>query len=247
MPPGLERCPGLQTAVVRYCAATPGARPVPDVAAEQSLCERDTHLRCPAFPRAARAPGPAGRAAFPAGLRLSPRCHLWLDLRPDGSCSLGVDAFVAAALGHVECVWFVTRGGLQRPMVILSLGPVGLPLTFPHPLRIVRTNAQLRRSPRLVVDDPYGDGWIFEGSCPEGTRAGLSCGLLSGRAAEDWQAAESARLDRFVAERFPHASPSDGLARTLGAEQLVDVFGAFFLGDGPGEAAGYTARPEWNW
>lgn len=233
-PEGAERCPALRAGTVRYCAATLLPKLLPGAGVMPSLCERDTHRRCPAYPRSAReGRGTAGAATdgrpgqVPAGLRLT-RNHLWIDLGADGSCNIGVDGFVAAALGHVECVWFVTRSGRQQPTAVLSLGRVGIPFVFPCRLNIVRTNAQLRRAPRLVVADAYGDGWLFEAACAgESTLAGLD-GLLAGGAAESWLAAETQRLERFVAERFPAAPGPTGLARSLAPDEIIELAGEFF-------------------
>lgn len=95
--------------------------------------------------------------------------HIWLKrLGGDGPADawrLGLDAFGAALLGTPLAVTCGEAPGelhRGRPFctVVLEAGP--LSLSSPVEARRTRGNDALGRDPRLLLREPYGEGWIAE-------------------------------------------------------------------------------------
>ncbi len=257
-------CPHLRDATAEYCGAAPVRRYVPGNDAPLSRCNCGGHLYCELYlattdPRGERLPGNAGLARpsspgrpmvvvdgipVPGRLSYSPN-HMWLDVDEDGRCHVGIDAFLARVVGHVDMIRFVTPGrGPGRPVVVLTVNGVDLQLVFPHPLAEVAANAHLRTDPAKLTADPYGAGWLFEGvepatpGAPVG--AAVQAGLIRGERAARWFAAEGTRLLEFVHDRIaqPEAVGARllvdggrieaGLAGRLQRELRISLFNEFF-------------------
>lgn len=106
---------------------------------------------------------------FPEGLWYDAGEHLWL--RPDGTdaeghpeVTIGVDAIGVEALGEVVYVQLLDPGqAVVRGQAAGSLEAEKMvrPLLAPLSGTIVRSNADLARSPRLLNTDAYGRGWLL--------------------------------------------------------------------------------------
>jgi glycine cleavage system H protein len=106
---------------------------------------------------------------FPEGLWYDGSEHLWL--RPDGAdgegyleVTVGVDAIGVEALGEVVYVQLLDPGqDVLRGQAVGSLEAEKMvrPLLAPLSGTIVRSNAALAQSPRLLNTDPYGRGWLL--------------------------------------------------------------------------------------
>ncbi len=253
-----KQCPFLRESLVQHCTAEEQTKFVPSTDSRQSRCNSDAHRYCHSYLQRAkptRGPGSADAAGggvdpfesgdIPVpGQLLFARNHMWLDEGADGSCNVGVDAFLARVLGEVQQVSFVSGTGSQRPSVSLTVGGVNLSLTFPVRINISGTNAFLRCHPEALTADPYGRGWLFEGTDPDAnsgngdTRAADE--LLDAESARPWMLAETERMTRVVHDL--HAGNvcskenlmADGgvfchnLAQHLDREELLHIFNLFF-------------------
>lgn len=101
--------------------------------------------------------------APPADLFLDSQ-HVWVRLAADGTLRVGIDELLGALLGRVDRVELpsvvgtrVDRGG---PLLVLHRG--GRTLTVPAPAggELAGINDLLRDNPQVLVDDPYGLGWV---------------------------------------------------------------------------------------
>jgi glycine cleavage system H lipoate-binding protein len=181
-------------------------------------------------------------------LHYSPN-HMWLDARPDGTCIVGLDAFLARLLGRIDAVTFVTARGVRRPAASLAVRGVDLNLVFPNRLELTGVNLAVRDDPARVVEDPYVRGWLFSGrdAAPAALGAGGAfAGLRTGSEASAWMSTERERATRFAHEwlgRDPgNGSNASGgprvlndggalagaLAQHLDRENLLRLFNAFF-------------------
>ena len=259
--PSPERCPFLHESLVQYCAAAAVPTFVPYSESSISRCGNDTHLYCELYLTLAAPSGgspletvPAGGGHatvdgidIPAGLSYA-KNHLWLDVSPDGTCHIGVDAFLARVLGEVQEVTFLTTKGTVRPSARLTVRGVDLPLVFPIPVRITAANSTLRVHPDRLVSDPYGTGWLFEGILPEETLRklqavadpGSAAHLKPGAEAAVWMVEEVSRLNQ-AAHDLASRPDSDGLRvmadggscvvglpKLLTREETMRLFDAFF-------------------
>jgi glycine cleavage system H lipoate-binding protein len=254
-------CPFLRTSEVLYCHAAPETRFVPYSDSLTSYCQAEGHEYCDLFLSRARPPRPDGAGtaagdeegaptvqgiAVPKHLAYAAN-HLWLDLREDDSCHLGVDAFLARALGDVEGVEFVETRGLCRPTAVLTVRGAELLLTFPNPIHLTRTNPTVRFEPERIVDDPYGRGWLFSGreswDADGPPRARTTRGLRSGDDAVAWMREECARLTRFAQESSGRTGPggvpvmndggvvAPGIASHLDRGDFLRLVHRFFSGE----------------
>lgn len=256
-----ERCPFLDEMIACSCATVPSSKLIPRTQLAVSRCVGDSHRYCEFFLDRA-CPRPPGAASglgtpvqesphcaaaipIPPGVELAPN-HMWLDVGPDGTCHVGVDAFLARVLSPVSEVTFLSACGPGSPSLVLTVAGTTLPLVFPQPLDITAVNGTLRRHPEDLTSDPYRRGWLYEGRTlllPE--RIGGSARtvrLLRGPDAEAWMASEVERLSRLVhtilSRRGGPLGPisadggrvSEALAPHLGRAELLEVFSVFFAG-----------------
>ncbi|MCK4304760.1 MAG: hypothetical protein KAY24_11035, partial [Candidatus Eisenbacteria sp.] len=176
--PPAPRCPFFRESLVQHCTAISPTKFIPYNDDLLSRCNSDAHRYCqlylqrshPECPErrsdgASKRPADPAAQAIPLPERLAyARNHMWLDVSEDGSCHVGVDAFLTRVLGAVERESFVSEKGFHRPAVVLRVGGVDLLLTFPLRMNITQCNTLLRSKPERLVEDPYGAGWLFEGT-----------------------------------------------------------------------------------
>ena len=263
----LERCPFLEETWVQYCAAAPVVKYVPSSDSMLSCCNTEAHHYCALFLQRARpggksAPAPAGSAvlperAEPAGdaprvradggdgvpdlpvperLAYAPN-HMWIDVAADDTCHVGLDAFAARILGHVDRVRFLCSTGLRHPAVSLQVQQVDLALVFPRRIVVTGCNAHLRVDPTPLADDPYGAGWLFAGLYVDDLAG--TADLIPGSESVEWMRREFACMQTFVHDELQHVisgvGPTAldggvfeaGLARRLDREALLRLYDAF--------------------
>ncbi len=233
-------CPFLRRLQVQRCTAAPIERLIPRTDLP-SRCNGPSHRYCELYlertdPHSCRH---KSRMALPPGLALAPN-HMWLDVESDGTCHLGVDAFLARVVGAVDRVIFPSARRPTRPSVVLTMA-VGLelPLVFPQVIEIASANVELRRHPDALATDPYRRGWLYEGKVRGDD---LGEGLRRGAQASAWLETEAERLTTLVhdmiARRGCDLGPTladggvsdEGLAQQLSHGELLQVFVAFFAG-----------------
>ena len=98
----------------------------------------------------------------PHGIFLGPR-HAWVRITSDGALRVGIDDFLAEALGDVEGVEAPPRGAqVRRGDPLLRLRVKGRSLVIPAPVsgEVVAVNAHAVAQPWAVSRDPYGVGWV---------------------------------------------------------------------------------------
>jgi len=219
-----DRCPHLEEVRVQYCGASPITKLVPFSDSQLSACAKGSYRYCDSYLAHARPHG----TTPPADLFYTPN-HFWLDIDESGLCHIGIDGFLADAVGKVDALVFATPHGMHCPAVALTIHGLEWPMCFPNPMTIQRVNNRVRRDPERLTADPYGVGWLFEGQELAGiTRAGL----LSGAEASEWQSGERERLAREIHEMHAPGCdgglPVKGFARLLSRPDLVCFFQNYF-------------------
>lgn len=201
----LPVCPFLEQSLVQYCAAAAVTKFIPYNDDLLSCCHSDAHRYCQPYIQRA-SPGrltAQSTEEVPVPDRLAfTRNHPWLDRGRDGSWQVGVDAFLGRVLGSVERVSIITGSDYEKPPVAITVRGLDLILTFPQALTITGTNALTRQDPHVIVADPYGSGWIFEGISANSNTANEidenSCDLIQGVDAVSWMRQETIRMTGFV-------------------------------------------------
>lgn len=232
---GSGGCPYLRESLMQYCGAAPVARFVPYSESLLSRCGNDGFRYCELYLQMAH-PEPfasdTSAIAAPDWLRYSAN-HMWLDATDDGSCHVGIDAFLSRALGEVDAISYVWERGRRRPAVVLTTAGLDVEVVFPNPLLLTNCNRYLRADPSKLSSDPYTGGWLFEGTPVEGSLDGL----MSGAEAHAWMEEEQRRMNEFL-QSWP--SPENvpamcdgglfaaGVLRQIGRSQGLALVHEFF-------------------
>jgi glycine cleavage system H lipoate-binding protein len=228
-------CPFLRESLMQYCGAAPVARFVPYSESLLSRCGNDSHRYCELYLGMAHpdvTEGAVDGVAMPDWLRYSAN-HMWLDVTDDGSCHVGIDAFLSRALGKIDRVSYVWTKGNHRPTAVLSVAGFEFQVVFPNPLMLTNCNLYLRADPSKLTSEPYTGGWLFEGALAPGTQASL----LEGPGAHAWMENEQRRMNEFLQQHDssglgPLACDGGlfaaGVGRQLEREQLLALFHEFF-------------------
>ena len=217
--PDLSHCLFLSESLAQYCAALPATKYLPYREPSALRCGTDNHLYCELYSSVAapeniafndRANTTTGMPSLeswvqgyhvPRWLAFAPT-HMWLDRTSDGSAHLGVDAFLAHLLRHIDAINFVTSKGRGMPTIALTVHGVDLQLVFPFLFDIDRVNSRLRADPQQVTLHPYTSGWFFEGTFKESEQttgaAVAPSTLMRGEVAREWMKREVRHLTEFI-------------------------------------------------
>lgn len=258
--PSLDHCPFLHESLVQYCSAASVTRYIPYSESVLAQCGTESHKYCELFMALAHPAmkpngllgGGAGQERgetgtvegirIPANLWFSPN-HMWLDSGTDGVLHLGIDGFMARALGEIDRLTILTTHGFCRPTVVITVRGVDLHVAFPNELFITKANTYLRTNPSRLISDPYGPGWLFEGTDTQrssGKRSPLYRGLTTGSEAVSWMRDEVCRMDNraHVLASRPDINGavmmadgggcSGGVMQHLNREDTLHLFNEFF-------------------
>jgi glycine cleavage system H protein len=96
--------------------------------------------------------------------------HTWAQPFDRDRVRFGIDAFAAHLLSRASSVVLPAEG------TVVQQGRVGfwisedtrlVPLMSPVTGRVLKRNQQVQKSPGLVSESPYGQGWLLEVDCPD--------------------------------------------------------------------------------
>lgn len=248
--PSADHCPFLHESLVQYCTAAAVTKYIPYSESVLSQCGTDSHRYCELFLGLAQPEGTAvaegtgvlteDDVKVPAHL-LYAQNHMWIEEGSDGTCHIGVDAFLTKALGTIDHVTFVTTKGFHRPAVSFSVNGVEMQFIFPLRMNIKRANTYLRTHPEKITSDPYTLGWLFEATPDRSLpRNAGSDGLMNGADALVWMQREKERMTSLahrVAARpdmkgavlmADGGTFQTGLVRHLGKDELLSLYNEFF-------------------
>ena len=89
--------------------------------------------------------------------------HTWLRITSDGRLRVGIDDFLAEAVGNVDRIEVPAQGtSVERGAPLFTLFVKGRKLVIPSPASgtVMSANDKALRDPSAVVRDPYGAGWV---------------------------------------------------------------------------------------
>lgn len=99
---------------------------------------------------------------LPHGLFLDP-AHGWVRLHSDGTLRVGIDDFLAEALGRIDEIQLPPAGSSVargEPLMTLRVGQRRLSVPAPATGEVRSLNLEAVNCPGLVLADPYGLGWL---------------------------------------------------------------------------------------
>jgi glycine cleavage system H lipoate-binding protein len=139
------------------------------------------------------------------------RGHAWAALEGDDRVRVGLDDFSQKLLGPAEEVRLPELGKVYyQDHLCLTLVRQGQKASFEAPVDgvIEAINPKVRQNPRLIHDDPYGEGWLFTVK-PFNLRRNLE-NLLFGEEAVIWINQEARRLLNLMDTRAGVILPDGG-------------------------------------
>ena len=250
--PSRDHCTFLQESLCQFCAAAPTVKYVPYSDPSLTRCGTSSHRYCELLmamqnpkllthhdivaPEIDRDDENESGYWVVDGIQTIgwlhySRNHMWADLDDDGTCHVGLDAFLARVIGKLERIDFVTTSGEQYPTVTLMANGIALQMTFPKKISVSTTNSHLRAEPNRVVSDPYTLGWLFEGKSIAATTKGpgpshaetypQADDLLYGRNAKTWMESETRRLTELVSSQ-PFGDGTPDRVKQKGPHLLAD-------------------------
>ncbi|MFN7988129.1 MAG: glycine cleavage system protein H [Thermoanaerobaculia bacterium] len=89
--------------------------------------------------------------------------HTWLRITSDGRLRVGIDDFLAEAVGPVDKVEVPPQGTtIERGSPLFTLFVKGRRLVVPSPASgtVMSANDKALRDPSALAKDPYGAGWV---------------------------------------------------------------------------------------
>jgi glycine cleavage system H lipoate-binding protein len=209
--PSHSHCPFLHESLVQYCAASPVTKYIPHSESSITRCGNDTHHYCDLYLSVAAPEEPEDgentTCSLVEGIPIPRRLaftsnHFWIDQADDGTCHIGIDGFLGTLFQKIDKINFLTTKGIATPIVVVTVAGVDLQFVFASPLNITAVNTYLRTDPDKVLTHPYGSGWLFEGTLPEGANGSakeyFSLELLRGDEAHQWMKKEVAHLSDFL-------------------------------------------------
>jgi glycine cleavage system H lipoate-binding protein len=149
------------------------------------------------------------------------RGHTWVALENAGRVRLGMDDFCQRVLGPPEEVSLPEVGEkvfADQTALMLSRQGKTAPVLAPLTGIIDAVNPKIRDNPRLIHDDPYGEGWLFLVS-PTHLKPDLEK-MLFGQCNVAWIEHEAQRLLGMLESVAGVTLPSGGAI-------LDDVYGAY--------------------
>ncbi len=149
------------------------------------------------------------------------RGHAWAVVESDNQVRVGLDDFSQKILGPAEELRLPEVGKVYyQDHLCLAVFRQGRKASFEAPVDgvIEAINPKVRQQPRLIHDDPYGEGWLFLVK-PNNLRRNLD-NLFSGEANATWINEESHRLLNLM-------DTTAGVTLPDGGTVVDDVFGHY--------------------
>jgi glycine cleavage system H lipoate-binding protein len=161
------------------------------------------------------------------------RGHAWAALQDDGRVRVGLDEFSQKLLGQADEIRLPEVGKVYyQSHICMALFREGKRSSFEAPVdgAVEEINPMVRQNPRLVHDDPYGEGWLYIAK-PTNLQQNLK-NLLYGQEAVIWINEESHHLINLVETQVGVALPDGGAIvddvygnyQELGWQPLVKEF-----------------------
>jgi glycine cleavage system H lipoate-binding protein len=139
------------------------------------------------------------------------RGHAWAALEDSGEVRVGLDGFSQKLLGPADALKLPAVGTtFYQDHICMAVIKKDNKASFEAPVDgiITEVNPKVCQNPRLVHDDPYGEGWLFKVK-PTNLQHNLA-NLFSGEKNAAWIGKESCRLLNFMDTAVGVTLPSGG-------------------------------------
>lgn len=160
--------------------------------------------------------GPETAEAF--GVQMPPsdyylhQGHAWAALESTGEVRVGLDDFSQKILGPADALKLPEVGAVfYQDHICMAVIKKDNKASFEAPVdgMITAVNPKVQENPRLIYNDPYGEGWLFKVK-PTNLQQNLA-NLFSGEKNDAWIGKESHRLLNLVDTTAGVTLPSGGV------------------------------------
>jgi glycine cleavage system H protein len=137
--------------------------------------------------------------------------------------------------GRVENITLPTRGSwIRQGQKMCTVHRDGCAVDMVSPIEgtVSDVNAALANDPKLALNDPYGDGWLFTVQAPDAKTSFRN--LLGGALARRWMEEAATRLQARMTPAFAGLAQDGGVAvKNISAElpdhDWLPIASEFFL------------------
>jgi glycine cleavage system H protein len=155
---------------------------------------------------------------YAGGFRLQPEMayhpgHTWLSQEGHDTARVGLDDFCSRLLGEIDAVELPDLGdqvGQGQPAIATRKDGRKIAVLSPVAGRVLAVNQEVVADPRILVDDPYGEGWLMVVQSRD-LKTSMN-NLLSGDLVRRWMEDISARLRSFLPGGVAYSFPDGGAA-----------------------------------
>jgi glycine cleavage system H protein len=158
----------------------------------------------------------------PQGILFSAN-HTWAFLERSGAAKVGLDDLLLHLTGEVDFRNLKKPGdAILKGELMTEIHKNGLTLKVFSPIsgRIVSTNQSLNAEPEMLVNDPYGIGWVYKIKPSNWLSETSDCYLAED--ASEWSNRELQRFRDFVSESVKKQSPGPAFAILQDGGELRD-------------------------
>jgi glycine cleavage system H protein len=152
--------------------------------------------------------------------------HTWARKGRDGIVTIGMNSLVAGLVGVMDSITLPARGSRVAPSaggVMFHHSDCTLHLTPPFRGVVLDVNEEVLARPHLVVDDPYGKGWLFRLQ----VERSQDRFLLRGKKAAEWLREQAAGMRDFLNARVATHVAATMLDGGLPAEGRLKSFSPY--------------------
>jgi glycine cleavage system H protein len=159
---------------------------------------------------------------IPQGLLFS-KNHTWAHLEKSGAAKVGLDDLLLRITGEVKFSRLRNPGELiKKGDLLAEIDQKDKLLRIFSPIsgQILNTNFILNENPEILMEDPFGQGWIYKMK-PSNWKAETSTYLLA-EEATNWSINELERFKDFLAESVKKYSPEPSMVVLQDGGELRD-------------------------
>ncbi len=148
---------------------------------------------------------------IPQGLHYC-KNHLWTHLKKSGYAYVGLNDLFLQFIGEIELMNFRNPGErVRKGDLIAKVSQGNKELHIPCPISGVITdvNYELRETPGIMNDDPYGKGWMYSIKPQDWNNDTHKC--VTSDKAKEWSEKELHRFKDFVSNSLRKHSPESAM------------------------------------
>lgn len=90
--------------------------------------------------------------------------HVWMRSNQDGTVTIGLDEVLSRVVGAAQTISIPREGDPVLPVataIAVGVHDRSLRLASPASGHVVESNQEVLKNPSLILNDPYGEGWLM--------------------------------------------------------------------------------------